>query len=141
MRHVITKEDEDFIELVEDCSFPVDDFDHKAHLRLAYIYIIKEGNVRSVVNRVRNTLNALLIHAGIEPSAKYHETLTEAWVLAVMHFMEQTTYTKSSEDFISQNPCILDSKIMLTHYSTDLLFSDTAKTDFVEPDLEPIPRY
>ena len=30
---------------------------------------------------MQNTLVALLKHAGIEPAAKYHETLTEAWIL------------------------------------------------------------
>jgi hypothetical protein len=36
---------------------------------------------------------------------------------------------------------LLDSRIMLTHYSTELLFSDKARAKFVEPDLDPIPRY
>jgi len=36
---------------------------------------------------------------------------------------------------------LLDSKIMLTHYSADLLFSDEARARFVEPNLDPIPRH
>jgi hypothetical protein len=35
----------------------------------------------------------------------------------------------------------LDSKIMLLHYSAGLLFSPEARAAFVEPDLDPIPRY
>jgi len=36
---------------------------------------------------------------------------------------------------------LLDSKIMLTHYSAELLFSDQARAEFVEPNLDPIPRH
>ena len=43
--------------------------------------------------------------------------------------------------FIEQNPEMLDSKIMMTHYSAETLFSDEVRVKFVEPDLDPIPRY
>jgi hypothetical protein len=36
---------------------------------------------------------------------------------------------------------LLDTRIMLTHYSAELLFSDAARADFVEPNLDPIPRH
>jgi hypothetical protein len=39
------------------------------------------------------------------------------------------------------NPALLDSKIMLTHYSATVLFSAEARGEFVEPDISPIPRY
>ncbi|MCH7639980.1 MAG: hypothetical protein IH855_11050 [Bacteroidetes bacterium] len=46
----------------------------------------------------------------------------------------------SAESFIEQNPELLDSKIMMTHYSAEVLISDEARTQFVEPDLDPIPN-
>jgi hypothetical protein len=36
---------------------------------------------------------------------------------------------------------LLDSSIMLTHYSADLLFSPQAREQFIEPNLDPIPRH
>ena len=57
------------------------------------------------------------------------------------HFMEITAQSISAESFIDTNPKMLDSKIMMTHYSAEVLFSDEARASFVEPDLEPIPRY
>ena len=65
--------------------------------------------------------------------------MTRAWVLAVRHFMDGSTST-SSTDFIARNQELLDSKIMLTHYSASVLFSPDARVSFVEPDLDPIPR-
>ena len=35
---------------------------------------------------------------------------------------------------------LLDPKIMLTHYSAERLFSPEARAEFVEPDIDPIPR-
>jgi hypothetical protein len=48
--------------------------------------------------------------------------------------------SKSSADFIAKNQEVLDSKIMLTHYSASVLFSSDARASFVEPDLDPIPQ-
>ena len=93
------------------------------------------------VHLVRNALTALLRHAGVDPSQKYHETLTEAWVLAVNHFMKNTDDSQSADDFIDKNTVMLDSKIMMTHYSAEILFSDEARKAFVEPNLDPIPRH
>ena len=55
--------------------------------------------------------------------------------------MHRSPDATSADDFIDRNPILLDSKIMLTHYSAGLLFSDAARAAFVEPDLDPIPRH
>jgi hypothetical protein len=77
---------------------------------------------------------------GIDPG-KYHETLTRSWILAVRHFMDRAPAAASADAFIAANPMLLDSKIMLTHYSASVLFSPDARARFVEPDLEAIPRH
>lgn len=141
MTYEISQEDLVFKNKVESCNFHVPDFDHRAHLRLAYIYLVQTNSPSESVKLVRQSLVGLLKHAGIDPSAKYHEILTEAWLLAVYHFMHHSSGTSSADDFIAQNPKLLDSKIMLTHYTDDVLFSESAKTTFIEPNLEQIPRY
>lgn len=67
--------------------------------------------------------------------------MTKAWVLAVRHFMESSPDAESADAFIEANPLLLDSKIMLTHYSAEVLFSPTARAEFVEPNQSPIPRH
>jgi hypothetical protein len=49
--------------------------------------------------------------------------------------------TSSAEEFLTRNARLMDSKIMLTHYSAKLLFSADARQTFIEPDLAPIPRH
>jgi hypothetical protein len=140
MKYSISKEDLEFKEQVESCEFPVSDFDHRAHIRLAYIYLSSNSTEKSV-QLMRDTLINLLKHVGVDPSQKYHETLTEAWILAVHHFINITDNSKSADEFIDKNKVMLDSKIMMTHYSAEVLFSREARKAFVEPDLDPIPRH
>lgn len=139
MKFDITKDDLEFKIQVESCTFPVSDFNHRAHVRLAYIYL-SENDVDLSSERMRETLKRLLVHNGVDPS-KYHTTLTKAWILAVHHFMNKTGSAESADAFMDKSPNILDTKIMMTHYSAEVLFSDEARALFVEPDLDPIPRY
>lgn len=140
MKHSISKEDLEFKDQVESSEFPVADFDHRAHIRLAYIYLSSNSTEKSV-QLMRDTLINLLKHVGVDPSQKYHETLTEAWILAVHHFMNSTDNSESADEFIDKNKVMLDSKIMMTHYSAEVLFSDEARKAFVEPNIDPIPRH
>jgi len=140
VKHLLSREDQEFKSQVEACEFPVPEFDHRAHLRLAYVYLV-EGSAEQAVQLMREALTGLLKHAGVDPSKKYHETLTEAWILAVHHFMSNTDSCESTDDFIEKNNVMLDSKIMMMHYSAEVLFSEQARQSFVEPNISPIPRY
>ncbi len=141
MSYQVSRDDLNFKNEIESCQFPVSEFGHREHVRLAYVYLAQTRDVGESLALVKKALLGLLKHAGIEPSAKYHETLTEAWLLAVHHFMHMRSDTKSADDFIRQARILLNSKIMLTHYSQDVLFSEAAKARFVSPNLEPIPRH
>ena len=89
---------------------------------------------------MRTALHNFLVHIGVDV-AKFSETITRAWIMAVRHFMEKTETAASFDEFIEQNKIMLDTSIMLTHYSAELLFSDEARASFLEPDKDPIPRY
>jgi hypothetical protein len=139
MEHELSQSDRDFRAAFEAGAYAPADFSHRAHVRLAYVYLA-EWNVDIALERMRAALIGFLSHHDI-PASKYHETLTRAWVLAVDHFMHRTPQSSSSDDFIERNSVLLDSKIMLTHYSAGLLFSETARAEFVAPDLDPIPLH
>jgi hypothetical protein len=135
--HELSQEDRSFRSAFEACTVTPSQFNHAAHVRLAYVYLV-EHDVGSAVQRMREALLNFIEHNGI-PRSKFHETITRAWVLAVRHFMNRSTSTSSAE-FMARNPELLDSKIMLTHYSASVLFSSDARASFVEPDLDPIPQ-
>lgn len=139
LKHELSQSDRDFRAAFEAGAYAPADFSHRAHVRLAYVYLA-DSDVELALERMRAALVAFLSHHRI-PAGKYHETLTRAWILAVHHFMHRSPEAASAEDFIGRNPLLLDTRIMLTHYSADLLFSDAARANFVEPNLDPIPRH
>jgi hypothetical protein len=139
MKFKTTDDDIKFRNLMESCEFPVSDFNHRAHLRLAYIYLSENTTDKSTA-LMRDTLNRFLLHNGVDPS-KYHATLTEAWVLALRHFMNKTGVSESANELINKHPEMLDARIMMTHYSAEVLFSEEARAAFVQPNLDPIPSY
>ena len=139
LKHDLSSADREFRAAFEAGAFAPADFSHRAHVRLAYVYLA-ESDVSMALERMRAALLTFLCHHDI-PASKYHATLTRAWILAVDHFMHRSPLASSADDFIDRNPPLLDSKIMLTHYSAEVLFSPEARARFVEPDLERIPRH
>ena len=135
--HELSQDDRRFRAAFEAHTVVPSQFNHEAHVRLAYVYLA-EHDVESATQRMREALLSFIEHNGISRS-KFHETITRAWVLAVRHFMDRSA-TSSSSDFITKNQELLDARIMLTHYSASVLFSSEARAAFVEPDLDPIPR-
>ena len=135
--HLVSPDDSEFRERFERCAIAPSEFSHQSHVRIAYIYLC-ENDPEVAYSKMRSSLLKFLSHHGIDPR-KYHETLTRAWLMAVHHFMSRSQDQRSSLDFIKANPTLADSKIMLTHYSKEKLFCDSARAEFVEPDIEPIP--
>lgn len=138
MSHRLSSDDQQFKREVEASTFPVADFDHRAHVRLAYIYLV-DNSVDQSHQLVKEALIGLLRHNNIDPAAKYHETLTKAWLLAVNYFMSQTPDSQCTAEFIENTPVLLNSNIMMSHYSPDCLFSEEARKAYIEADLNPIP--
>ena len=46
---------------------------------------------------------------------------------------------QSFEEFIERNPELLDGKLVEHFYSRELIFSDSARAVWVDPDLRPLP--
>src|SRR6476660_1829904 len=127
--HEISQEDRYFRTAFEAHTVKPAQFNHEAHVRLAYIYLV-EHDVESAIQRMREALLDFIENNGI-PRSKFHETITRAWVLAVRHFMDRSG-SSSATEFLAENQELLDAKIMLTHYSASVLFSSDARTSFVD---------
>lgn len=134
--HAASGSDLQFQQAFEIGAIKPSEFNHLAHLRLAYLYLV-EGGLAHAQNRMRHSLLTFLRAKGV-PTAKYHETLTRAWVMAVSHFMNRASSASFAEFAVNSKP-LLDSNVMLTHYSAEALFSERARSAFVAPDLEAIP--
>ena len=127
--------DRDFIKHFTDLSFPADLFNHEAHLRFAFIHIDsfgKEGAVEMVTDRILKYVSNL----GAED--KYHETLTVSAVEIVNHFMQKAE-SKEFVELLEEYPRLQSDfkSLLYTHYSSDILNSEEAKSRYLEPDLLP----
>lgn len=135
--HGIAADDRQFLADFESGGIAPAAFTHRSHLRLAYT-ILAAHDDESAIGKFRAALLGFVARHGIDP-AKYHETLTRAWLMAVRHFMDRAGATGSFEEFIAREPRLLDSSIMMTHYSKERLSSPEARAGFMPPDREPIP--
>lgn len=139
MRHDLSTQDKDFYDSFISGAVRPGDFHHREHVKLAYIFLVQYG-AEEAAPKFRDALQAFLRHHGID-AAKYHETMTQAWLLAVWHFMQKMPVCAGGETFLQANPILANASIMFTHYSRDVISSEQARREFVAPDLDPIPRY
>ncbi|HEY7789944.1 MAG TPA: hypothetical protein VIC33_05500 [Vicinamibacterales bacterium] len=135
--HHLSSDDIAFVRRFETGTLPAGSFHHREHVRLAYCYLVLAAPDEAC-SRFRAALHGFIARHGVNP-AKYHETLTRAWVLAVAHFMAASAGAPDFASFIAANGRLLTRDLLLLHYSPAVLGSDEARATFVEPDLAPIP--
>jgi len=93
--HTTSEDDRDFRTSFEACAVTPAAFNHEAHLRLAYIYLVEHG-LPGAQEHMRQALLSFIKANGV-PASKFHETLTCAWVLAVSHFMRRAASASFAE--------------------------------------------
>lgn len=146
--------DDKFLAAFESCRLARKDWTHDAHVRMAWLYLTRKPGDGDVLGRVRGgiqRLNAAFtrrqqILCRAQPgkpkemptTTGYHETITAAFVRLI------ATRVEAGEDFDTfraRNPDLFDSKLsaLLKHYTPKQLFSEQAKSEFVEPNLQPLP--
>ena len=133
--HRVSDEDRAFAEAFRAGRVPAADFGHREHVRMAYI-CLAGADPEAGFRRMRTELQQFLDHHDVSPG-KYHETLTRGWMLAVGLCMEETPDTDSSAAFLARNARLLDPELLLRHYSKERLFSDAARSTFLQPDRAP----
>ena len=110
-----------FIAALESGTLPTGSMDHAAHLRLALIF-------RGEPQKAREVLFKYVVRVGAQ--VKYNETLTWFWLRAV-------NAHEGDLKALLQTP-LADTNLPLRHWSPELLWSDAARAQWVEPDLEPL---
>lgn len=122
-------------QLFEDCTLPPEYFSHEAHLRLAWIHIRRYGVEQAIAN-ITTQIKAYATSLGA--AQKYHHTVTVAAVKVVEHFMGRS----DSDDFaalIVEFPRIKYQfkELLFSHYSVDIFALESARFQYLEPDLLP----
>ncbi|MBZ0289726.1 MAG: hypothetical protein K8I30_19035 [Anaerolineae bacterium] len=129
-------DDQEFLRAFESGALPPDAFPHRAHIRMAWLYLRRDGwdggyeNIRAGIRHCASAHGA---------TRKYHETITRFWALLVFHAISLDSSITDFDAFLEQYPHLLNTQIITRHYSRDLLGSAAARSGRVEPDIEPLP--
>ena len=128
--------DKDFIAEFERPGFDRSGFTHRAHLRMAWLYVRHLGPARAI-EKAAAGIRAMADKNG--QTNLYHDTLTRAWVYVVGAAVAESTDVSDFDEFIGRHPELLDKNCLLQYYSRERLSSARARAGWLSPDLCPIP--
>lgn len=112
-----------------------ENFRHVSHVHVAWVYLAESSSVQQAANKMRDTLRRFAAAAG-KPQ-KYHETITLFWV-HLLSRVRAASRGEHLEEIVHANPQLLEKNFPLGYYSAERLFSNEARTSWVEPDLKPL---
>ncbi|MGI9105665.1 MAG: hypothetical protein ACR2G4_05395 [Pyrinomonadaceae bacterium] len=126
---------EQLVQNFESCSIEPSEFNHHAHLTVAFWYL-SQLPAPAAVERMRAGLHRFTKHHN---SDGYHETLTRFWLKLVRHFLDRAETTHSLTEQANELLTVYDhSRLVFEYYSRERIESGEAKQSWVEPDLKPL---
>jgi hypothetical protein len=121
--------DQEFIDAFATGTLAPDGFDHRAHLRTAFLLLRSKPFLEACI-AMRDGLHALAGKLG-KPDL-YHETVTVAFMALVA---ERSPVDAANWDgFIAAHPALCERGLLDTYYSQALLASGAARKRFAMPD-------
>jgi len=115
-----------------DRTLPKSEWTHEAHLRVCWIALATKDQT-DALKFLRRAVSAYNEATGVENSQTggYHETLTRYYVGAVAS-LDAVTFN----DVNDAPRC--STTAPLRHLTRTVLFSRTARTEWIEPDIDPL---
>jgi hypothetical protein len=123
----------------EDATIGRDEWKHAEHMVVALFYL-REYDLATAVAKMRTGILDLLEKGfGLDLSKEmpYHQTITVFWMRLVSHHLSRSN-GRSLLETANELAAYYDKDHPLKFYSKVLLFSDTARQQWVEPDLRAI---
>lgn len=131
----MTISDTEFLEQFENQTLAPEYFDHRGHMRLAWLYL-NQYPLQTAVHKVGVGISNYANSLGA--TDKFHYTLTEA-IVRVMAIRLERTGDCTFEEYLRINADLFTNLwgVIKEYYTEDAINSATAKSSFVEPDLKP----
>lgn len=132
--------DDEHLQRFEDHTFPLELWNHRAHLKVAYLYLLR-FSFEGTLHRLQTGIRAYNAAKGIKdtPTSGYHETMTQAWLRLVHTTLCQFGPAENADAFFDAQTQLSGKRTLLLFYSRDRIMSAEAKASFVSPDLAPLP--
>jgi hypothetical protein len=111
------------------------EFKHASHLVVALWYLARLPESEAFA-RMRAGLRRFAAHHG---SNLYHETITLFWLKLVRDFLAREGAGRPLHEIANRLVASCsDARLVFEYFSEPLIWSDAAKTSWVEPDLKPL---
>jgi hypothetical protein len=131
----VTPEDEAFVADFHAGRIANQNFHHRDHLRLAWVQIRRLGLVRAT-DAVTHGIRRFATEHG--SGDRYHDTMTRFWLRVVglgIRLHPDLTF----DELMAAEPHLLDKGLPFRHWTRASMGSDSARHQWVEPDLLPMP--
>ncbi|HEV8378955.1 MAG TPA: hypothetical protein VGP99_08905 [Tepidisphaeraceae bacterium] len=133
-----------FLQGFEDLSLPFAQWTHRAHVKVAFLYL-RDHPFDAALVRMRKGIKAYNAANKVLESqtSGYNETTTHAFlhlIAATMAAYGQTMPTPTADSFCDAHPQLMTRNALRLFYSPERRMHPLAKTQFIEPDLAPLPR-
>jgi len=134
-------DDATFLQRFETQAWPLAEWHHREHIKLAYLYL-RALPFDAAVTKARANIQAFNAAHQIPEAIDrgYHETMTLAWMCLVHCTLCEFGPSDGADAFVDKHPQLLSKRALLFFYSRDRIMSAEAKATFIEPDLAPLPR-
>lgn len=136
-------DDAEFIRQFECCTLPFQEWIHRAHVKVAYLYLRRHA-FDEALEHIRRGIKAYNAINSVPESATsgYNETTTHAFlhlVAATMNAYDAVFPTTTADSFCDTHPQLMSKHVLRLFYSPARRMHPLAKTRFIEPDLAPLP--
>lgn len=132
---------EGLIQRFEAKTLPRAEWTHQAHLAVACWYLVCHPEAEAI-RRIRSGILAYNEAHGVITTKErgYHETMTLFWAKMIRHFLSSSTLDCSLVTLFNELLARYDDKnLPFTYYSRSRLLSWEARSDWVAPDIRPLP--
>jgi len=130
---------EEVLEVVrrfESCELPPADFNHREHLLVALCYLLRMSDAEALA-RLRSGIGRYVAAHNINPSL-YHETITVFWMKLVRSYITRVGAGQGLAELVNGLAAESgSSRLIFDYYTKELIDSDGARREWVEPDLRP----
>lgn len=119
-----------FLTALEAGTLPPEAFDHRGHLRAAFLYL-RQYDFPGACVAMKGTIRAFAARLG--KSTLYHETVTVAYLALIAERLAEEPAGLGFDDFLARYPELASREYFERYYPRGVLDSPEARATFILP--------
>jgi len=136
--------DDELVNAFETLTLPFEQWTHRAHVKVALTYL-KRHSFSEALDKMRSGIIAYNSKNQVPegPTSGYNETTTHAFlhlIAATAAAYGQVISISDADAFCDNHPQLMTRHCLRFFYSPSRRMDPRGKTEFIEPDLTPLPK-